>query len=62
MSRKDYEALAAALASVKPTFSPTADYDSRMVQWVLTRAAIADVLERDNPRFNRYRFMRATEE
>jgi len=55
MSRKDYEALAAALASVRP--SPA--QHAQMLRWQLARNAIAKVLQDDNPSFEPWRFDKA---
>lgn len=56
MTRKDYVAIAAALAKEKPG----TNWDrNKMVQWELDTVAIADVFARDNPRFDRQRFLSA---
>ena len=54
MTRKDYVAIARCFANV----------DGRMEGtdvWLILRAEIADVLELDNPRFDRERFYDACE-
>lgn len=58
MSRKDYQALAAALAAQRP-----ADHwcPNKREQWRLDVKAIADALASDNARFDRERFMGACE-
>ena len=59
MSRKDFEAIAAALrASRRPIDHASGATDS---QWRATRDAIADVLYASNGRFDRGRFERACE-
>lgn len=69
MTRRDYVALAGALASVRPdpvvsewngTVNTFTDQIARE-RWTRTRDAIADVLRADNPRFDRERFNAATE-
>ena len=76
MTRKDYTALAAALASTRPdierepftrhsaignnTMVDHISYGVADVAWTTTRDAIADVLDADNPAFDRERFYAAT--
>lgn len=59
MSRKDYQRLAAALASNRP-----ADHwcPNKREQWRLDVKAIADALANDNPNFDRGRFLGACEQ
>jgi len=68
MTRKDFEALAAALAKVRPleandTHEPeviTATF-WRIHQWGECTLAVADVCESANPLFDRARFIKACE-
>ena len=69
MTAKDYRALAAALARTRPdpkvyqwegVTNTVTDGISRGL-WDRTRDAIADALAADNPRFDRSRFVTATE-
>jgi hypothetical protein len=55
VERKDYRALAAALAAVRPTPNQHAQY----TRWVLCRNAIGRVLRADNPAFEEWRFDQA---
>ena len=57
MTRKHFERIAAALASVRPSFST--DPTASLSQWVDTVQAICDMLARENPRFDRARFVDA---
>jgi len=67
MTRKDYEAIAAALARTRPGIVQSgapADFFPKgrlFAQWLVTRDALIGVLAADNPRFDRPRFIRATE-
>lgn len=60
MTRKDYVAIAAALASVDPLDWP-GDLGQRVARNAIRYCAeaIADVMARDNPRFDRERFLKA---
>ena len=58
MTRKDYVAIAYALASTRP--SPT-DGPSARPQWERTREAVSLILKKDNDRFDVGKFYRATE-
>lgn len=73
MTRKDYIELAAALARTRPNgrqITPEDEADEQenatsrayMAQWRVTRDAIMGVLQADNERFDRIRFIRATEQ
>lgn len=53
--RKDYVLIAEVLRAVRPN---TAD-EAMHVQWVYDTRALADALGRDNPRFDRDRFLKA---
>lgn len=55
MTLKDYEALATALAGVRPVEVECAD----MYMWVSCVSQVALVLQEDNPAFNRARFVEA---
>ena len=55
MTKKDYEALAQALAMTKPEIYLGAE----LGQWRTDVQAIADALQYDNPRFNRAKFLEA---
>lgn len=55
MTRKDYVALARAFAKVQPLDSEPHHFD----QWADDVRAVADILEADNPRFDRLRFLYA---
>jgi len=67
MTRKDYVALADAFAQTRPIGNPSDPslrgriFQHRMSQWLLDRDLVAIKLQRDNPRFDRARFVRATE-
>ena len=65
MTRKDYIAIADALAQTTPYYlgdkQETEQLREARAQWECTRKAIADVLAADNPRFSRQRFYAATE-
>lgn len=56
MSRKDYIALAAALASIQP---PANDDPAAIVTWEACVTKIAQTLAYDNSRFDRDRFLGA---
>ena len=54
MTRKDFNAIASALASTRPQ---STGYDARAYDtWAETRTAIASVLANSNPLFDRARF------
>lgn len=57
MTRKDYVKLAEALKNRRPCET----WLNKMVQWVHDRDAVSEVLAQDNPKFNRNRFIKATE-
>lgn len=52
MTRKDYELLGAALLDARPVVTG-------IETWVACVRAIANALERDNPRFDSLRFLKA---
>ena len=56
MFRKHYNAFADALLEARVLFEDNADQHA---QWCRDVQAIADVLEADNPRFDRRRFLEA---
>jgi hypothetical protein len=56
LSRKHYQKLAAALKSNRIAYDDNPD---QHVQWCGDVQRIADVLEEDNPRFDRDRFLDA---
>ena len=58
MTRKDYVKIAKAFAVTRPTGPGTIT----RIQWARDREVIANVLETDNPRFNREQFYSATEQ
>jgi hypothetical protein len=60
MTRKDYVALAEALAGEFPVDSGS-QLLVRIADWRGIVAAVANVLGKDNPRFDRARFLRACE-
>jgi hypothetical protein len=57
MSRKDYQALAASLASNRPLEGQP----QAVEQWQTDCQRIADALASDNPRLDRSRFLEACE-
>ena len=57
MTRKDYVALAEALQRVQPITSSS--FARPRSTWYRCVDSIADVLETDNPRFDRERFVKA---
>jgi hypothetical protein len=61
MTRKDFVALAGALQRVRPSDYPetSVTLDIARDQWQRDVATVADILEWDNPRFDRERFLRA---
>ena len=58
MSKQDYEVIAEELRRTRPEES---GMSQRLAQWVLTRDAIADALNRKNLRFQRELFINWTE-
>lgn len=56
MTRKDYVLLAAALKDAKPLPSPCPE---SCHGWRLASHAVCEALSRDNPQFDRDRFLRA---
>ena len=56
MTRKDYIKIAAALALKNPRDRKKLE---SMVQWNLDCVSIANMLEKDNPKFDRDRFLKA---
>jgi len=58
MTKKDYELIADALNAAMPD----PDWFAEMSAWRLARDKIADRLQGDNPRFDRKRFIAATEQ
>ena len=65
MTRKDYIVIAEALARVRPHISRSGliGLEAAIIlrQWLVTRDAIMGTLQRDNPGFDRVRFINATE-
>lgn len=59
MTRKDYVKLAAAFQRVRPPKGYP--YSIQILAWEQARASIMQTLDEDNPRFNRERFIKATE-
>lgn len=59
MTRKDYEAIAAVLASTRP--EPPVGLDAYDL-WLDVRNGIADACAEDNPRFNRTTFFIACDQ
>jgi hypothetical protein len=57
MTRKDYVLIAAACAKAYATFSPRSSNHSNGARYVAE--CLADALGRDNPRFDRERFLAA---
>lgn len=64
MPRKDYVALANAFAESRPFVAKrsTAIQRAQYAIWHTTRAEIMRALSADNPRFDRERFISATEQ
>lgn len=56
MTRKDYVAIAAALKAISAEYAHSVDYEQGVGAAVI---AVADVMARDNPRFDRGRFLKA---
>ena len=56
MTKKDFEALAAALRAAKPTVHKDTD---RYQAWASAISAVADACQASNPRFDRDKFLRA---
>lgn len=61
MTRQDYIIIAAALARTRPALPPVFRETPQARQWLVTRDAVIGALRADNPRFDRVRFVRATE-
>ena len=59
MTRKDYILIAAALARPIKPFSTSAQTHAALITWEDTCRHVADALARDNPRFDRERFLKA---
>lgn len=66
MSKKDYQLVAAALRKTEPTDPNTVDdvvlraaVRAARLQWLDTLNAFMDLAEKDNPRFDRDRFLTA---
>ena len=62
MTRKDYEAIAQVMNDQIWSDSPFENnrYDTgRALQWEVTCKALADCFKRDNPRFDRTKFLEA---
>lgn len=57
MTRKDFQALAYAFWTSRPTAGSGPEVD----QWIADRAGVMDVCARSNGRFDRDRFKAATE-
>ena len=55
MSKKDYELIAGVLYYTQPSTS----WLNKHVQWRHTMNAMAETLEKNNPKFNRQRFIDA---
>lgn len=58
MTKKDYELIASSLNATMPD----PDWREEMAMWRAVRDKLADRLYGDNPRFNRERFIAATEQ
>ena len=56
MTKKDYEKIALVFQASKPEGNAF-----HYAQWAIDRSTMADMLERNNPRFDRERFERACE-
>jgi len=61
MTQKDYVALAAALATVRPNYGEHTTKESWRIErkWEDCCRVVGDVLAADNPRFDRVRFVQA---
>lgn len=63
MSKKDFQAFAAALYAARPHCGDSEPHDCtvpvKLVQWEFDRDAVAGVLAASNPRFNRALFIEA---
>lgn len=60
MTKKDYELIAEALKMSQHSHYGDPDHPIHL-QWRETREIIADMLQQDNPNFDRERFYNATE-
>lgn len=62
MTRKDFNAIAFALAKVQPETRDSDTFpDSPWRVWAATRDSVAEALAESNPRFNKARFREACE-
>lgn len=65
MTKKDYQRIAQALKDSKPferfvtTNTPNDDYSAELFQWKVTIENITMTLHKDNPRFDKARFLAA---
>lgn len=60
MSRKHYVAIAKAMAYVKPSQQARPQgFKQRTEAWATTVVALVEVFEKDNPNFDRARFLTA---
>ncbi len=60
MTKKDYIKLARALKDAKPQTTGDKNLDYMLLKhWNVTCEHVAFELSQDNPRFNRYQFMKA---
>jgi hypothetical protein len=67
MTQKDYVAIAAALASTRPSYEEVDPQyremalirQAQQLQWEHVCRVVGDVCATDNPRFNRIRFVQA---
>jgi hypothetical protein len=62
MTKKDYELIAKILNDTRPYTDGLINQDDEKAQWVIMRNRFAEKLRETNPRFDRQRFIAATEE
>lgn len=59
MTRKHYEAIAAAIRAARPKEGEWNDTDAARHTWERTVTSVANALQQDNPKFDYWRFRAA---